>query len=175
MVISVHFKPFLWILLRVWTESLTYSCFCELMKRMSANFPHGGAMDTHFANMRSLIQVSCNICYHLLPVIWDITMRLYCQLWKYFCKIYYICVAHCGTEMLRGFITLIWFTIDLLWPSGKINYALICLQYDDIWFQILDAELFEHMHHHGDYTHFYFCYRWFLLDFKRGRNKHLPF
>ncbi|XP_061163557.1 small G protein signaling modulator 1-like isoform X5 [Saccostrea echinata] len=69
-------------------ESLTYSCFCELMKRMSANFPHGGAMDTHFANMRSLIQ-------------------------------------------------------------------------------ILDSELFEHMHHHGDYTHFYFCYRWFLLDFKR--------
>ncbi|KAK3084137.1 hypothetical protein FSP39_008789 [Pinctada imbricata] len=69
-------------------EAMTYSCFCELMKRMSANFPHGGAMDTHFANMRSLIQ-------------------------------------------------------------------------------ILDSELFEHMHHHGDYTHFYFCYRWFLLDFKR--------
>ncbi|KAL5017363.1 hypothetical protein ScPMuIL_006952 [Solemya velum] len=69
-------------------ESKTYSCFCELMKRMSSNFPHGGAMDTHFANMRSLIQ-------------------------------------------------------------------------------ILDSELFEHMHQHGDYTHFYFCYRWFLLDFKR--------
>ncbi|KAI8740035.1 small G protein signaling modulator 1 [Biomphalaria glabrata] len=69
-------------------ESLAYSCFCQLMKRMSSNFPHGGAMDTHFANMRSLIQ-------------------------------------------------------------------------------ILDAELFEHMHQHGDYTHFYFCYRWFLLDFKR--------
>ncbi|KAK7474549.1 hypothetical protein BaRGS_00034194 [Batillaria attramentaria] len=69
-------------------EALTYSCFCELMRRMSSNFPHGGAMDTHFANMRSLIQ-------------------------------------------------------------------------------ILDAELFEHMHQHGDYTHFYFCYRWFLLDFKR--------
>ncbi|ESO83806.1 hypothetical protein LOTGIDRAFT_132957 [Lottia gigantea] len=69
-------------------ESLTYSCFCELMKRLTCNFPHGGAMDTHFANMRSLIQ-------------------------------------------------------------------------------ILDAELFEHMHHYGDYTHFYFCYRWFLLDFKR--------
>lgn len=28
------------------------------MKRMSQNFPNGGAMDTHFANMRSLIQVS---------------------------------------------------------------------------------------------------------------------
>ncbi|KTG31126.1 hypothetical protein cypCar_00047381 [Cyprinus carpio] len=55
---------------------------------MNQNFPHGGAMDTHFANMRSLIQ-------------------------------------------------------------------------------ILDAELFELMQQNGDYTHFYFCYRWFLLDFKR--------
>ncbi|XP_024944502.1 small G protein signaling modulator 1 isoform X2 [Cephus cinctus] len=69
-------------------EAKTYACFCQLMDRMSANFPHGGAMDVHFANMRSLIQ-------------------------------------------------------------------------------ILDAELFELMHQHGDYTHFYFCYRWFLLDFKR--------
>ena len=33
-------------------EALTYSCFCELMKRMSSNFPQGGAMDLHFANMR---------------------------------------------------------------------------------------------------------------------------
>lgn len=40
-------------------------------------------------------------------------------------------------------------------------------------FQILDSELFEHMHHHGDYTHFYFCYRWFLLDFKRGEKSTL--
>lgn len=70
-------------------EVLTFSCFSELMKRMVANFPHGGAMDAHFANMRSLIQ-------------------------------------------------------------------------------ILDAEMFELMHQNGDYTHFYFCYRWFLLDFKRG-------
>jgi small G protein signaling modulator 1 len=70
-------------------EALTYSCFCELMKRMASNFPQGGAMDNHFANMRSLIQ-------------------------------------------------------------------------------ILDAEIFDLMHQNGDYTHFYFCYRWFLLDFKRG-------
>ncbi|KAG8122718.1 hypothetical protein E2320_018218 [Naja naja] len=35
---------------------LAYSCFTHLMKRMSQNFPNGGAMDTHFANMRSLIQ-----------------------------------------------------------------------------------------------------------------------
>ncbi|XP_073917296.1 small G protein signaling modulator 1 isoform X1 [Castor canadensis] len=69
-------------------EALAFSCFTELMKRMTQNFPHGGAMDTHFANMRSLIQ-------------------------------------------------------------------------------ILDSELFELMHQNGDYTHFYFCYRWFLLDFKR--------
>ena len=70
-------------------EVFTYSCFGELMKRMASNFPHGGAMDTHFANMRSLIQ-------------------------------------------------------------------------------ILDADIFDLMHQNGDYTHFYFCYRWFLLDFKRG-------
>nr|XP_028564546.1 small G protein signaling modulator 2 [Podarcis muralis] len=69
-------------------DELAYSCFTHLMKRMSQNFPNGGAMDTHFANMRSLIQ-------------------------------------------------------------------------------ILDSELFELMHQNGDYTHFYFCYRWFLLDFKR--------
>ncbi|XP_026512266.1 small G protein signaling modulator 2 isoform X2 [Terrapene carolina triunguis] len=70
-------------------DQLAYSCFSHLMKRMSQNFPNGGAMDTHFANMRSLIQ-------------------------------------------------------------------------------ILDCELFELMHQNGDYTHFYFCYRWFLLDFKRA-------
>ncbi|XP_015502391.1 small G protein signaling modulator 2 isoform X6 [Parus major] len=69
-------------------DQLAYSCFSHLMKRMSQNFPNGGAMDMHFANMRSLIQ-------------------------------------------------------------------------------ILDSELFELMHQNGDYTHFYFCYRWFLLDFKR--------
>ncbi|XP_033703966.1 small G protein signaling modulator 2 isoform X6 [Tursiops truncatus] len=69
-------------------DQLAYSCFSHLMKRMSQNFPNGGAMDSHFANMRSLIQ-------------------------------------------------------------------------------ILDSELFELMHQNGDYTHFYFCYRWFLLDFKR--------
>ena len=33
--------------------------------------------------------------------------------------------------------------------------------------QILDSDLFEHMYQRGDYTHFFFSYRWFLLDFKR--------
>lgn len=70
-------------------EAMAHACFAKLMERMSLNFPSGGAMDVHFANMRSLIQ-------------------------------------------------------------------------------ILDPELFEHMQKNGDYTHFYFCYRWFLLDFKRG-------
>ena len=41
-------------------EAKTYNCFCQLMKRMTSNFPHGGAMDNHFANMRSLIQVCCD-------------------------------------------------------------------------------------------------------------------
>lgn len=39
------------------SDQLAYSCFSLLMKRMSQNFPNGGAMDIHFANMRSLIQV----------------------------------------------------------------------------------------------------------------------
>lgn len=69
-------------------EAMAYSCFKQLMKRMSANFPHGNLMDKNFARMRSLIQ-------------------------------------------------------------------------------ILDTNLFDHMHKRGDYTHFYFSYRWFLLDFKR--------
>ncbi|XP_037033579.1 small G protein signaling modulator 1-like isoform X1 [Bradysia coprophila] len=69
-------------------ESLSYGCFCQLMERMIENFPNGNAMDMHFANMRSLIQ-------------------------------------------------------------------------------ILDSEMYDLMDAHGDYSHFYFCYRWFLLDFKR--------
>ncbi len=41
----------------VGSEVMAYGCFCELMHRMAANFPHGGQMDIHFANMRALIQV----------------------------------------------------------------------------------------------------------------------
>uniref|UniRef100_UPI00358E0C67 small G protein signaling modulator 2-like n=1 Tax=Myxine glutinosa TaxID=7769 RepID=UPI00358E0C67 len=69
-------------------EVMSFSCFSLLMKQMSQNFPHGGAMDTHFSNMRSLIQV-------------------------------------------------------------------------------LDIELFEWMQRNGDFPDFFFCYRWFLLNFKR--------
>lgn len=46
----------------VYPEVMAFSCFTELMKRMNQNFPHGGAMDSHFANMRSLIQV----CTHVI-------------------------------------------------------------------------------------------------------------
>nr|XP_013189572.1 unnamed protein product [Amyelois transitella] len=69
-------------------EAVAHALFSRLMERATDNFPSGQAMDAHFADMRSLIQ-------------------------------------------------------------------------------ILDCELYELMHAHGDYTHFYFCYRWFLLDFKR--------
>ncbi|KAL4711801.1 hypothetical protein ACJJTC_005970 [Scirpophaga incertulas] len=69
-------------------EAAAHALFAQLMRRARHNFPSGQAMDAHFADMRSLIQ-------------------------------------------------------------------------------ILDCELYELMHAHGDYTHFYFCYRWFLLDFKR--------
>ena len=58
-------------------EAMTYSCFCELMKRMSSNFPHGGAMDTHFANMRSLIQVDIYACIHYYSV--HCCYKLYCS------------------------------------------------------------------------------------------------
>lgn len=46
-------------------------------------------------------------------------------------------------------------------------YTLINMIYRSL-VQILDSEMFELMHENGDFTHFYFCYRWFLLDFKRG-------
>lgn len=69
-------------------ESLTYACFSHLMERMAENLTDDNAMDSHFANMRSLTQV-------------------------------------------------------------------------------LDSEMYELIDAQGDYTHFYFCYRWFKLDFKR--------
>ena len=50
-------------------EAMAFSCFTQLMKRMNHNFPHGGAMDTHFANMRSLIQVRSAVPHSVLAVV----------------------------------------------------------------------------------------------------------
>lgn len=70
---NVKITNYGWVVHYSFTEAKTYSCFCELMKRMSANFPHGGAMDSHFANMRSLIQVSCSSCVNvIIPRTWNI-------------------------------------------------------------------------------------------------------
>jgi len=33
--------------------------------------------------------------------------------------------------------------------------------------QVLDQSLYDNIQQNGDFSHFYFCYRWFLLDFKR--------
>lgn len=92
-------------------ESLSYSCFCKLMERMIENFPSGGAMDMHFANMRWI------------------------------------------GRMLHGLLLPISLLTNLSFRRSLI--------------QILDSEMYDLMDSNGDYTHFYFCYRWFLLDFKR--------
>ncbi|KRZ13883.1 Small G protein signaling modulator 2 [Trichinella zimbabwensis] len=42
-----------------------------------------------------------------------------------------------------------------------------CLSYVSKLLQVMDQELFEMMRLNDDFTHCYFCYRWFLLDFKR--------
>lgn len=64
-------SPAPWPHCRLPSDQLAYSCFSHLMKRMSQNFPSGGAMDTHFANMRSLIQVrAVAACGHLTRHYW---------------------------------------------------------------------------------------------------------
>ncbi|KFD44910.1 hypothetical protein M513_14213, partial [Trichuris suis] len=44
-----------------------------------------------------------------------------------------------------------------------------CLSYVVQLLQVVDHELFDLVYRNGDYTHCFFCYRWFLLDFKRGK------
>ncbi|XP_039297773.1 small G protein signaling modulator 1-like [Nilaparvata lugens] len=63
-------------------EGKTYSCFSKLMDRMGANFPHnGGAMDTHFANMRSLIRILDSEMFELMHQNGDYTHFYFCYRW----------------------------------------------------------------------------------------------
>lgn len=65
----------------------------------------------------------------------------------------YACFCHLMERMVDNF------------PNGQLMDAHFANMRSLI--QILDGEMYELMHSQGDYTHFYFCYRWFLLDFKR--------
>ncbi|XP_035708467.1 small G protein signaling modulator 2 isoform X1 [Folsomia candida] len=63
-------------------EALAYGCFRKLMERMSANFPSGGgAMDAHFANMRSLLQILDHDLFTLIRQNGDYTHFYFCYRW----------------------------------------------------------------------------------------------
>ncbi|CAL8137374.1 unnamed protein product [Orchesella dallaii] len=63
-------------------EAIAYGCFRNLMERMSANFPSGGgAMDAHFANMRSLLQVLDHDLFALIRQNGDYTHFYFCYRW----------------------------------------------------------------------------------------------
>ena len=63
-------------------EAVAYGCFRRLMERMSANFPTGGgAMDAHFANMRSLLQVLDHDLFALIRQNGDYTHFYFCYRW----------------------------------------------------------------------------------------------
>uniref|UniRef100_A0A8C7ISR8 Small G protein signaling modulator 1 n=1 Tax=Oncorhynchus kisutch TaxID=8019 RepID=A0A8C7ISR8_ONCKI len=71
-------------------------------------------------------------------------------------------------EKLRNIMcSYVWQHLEIGYVQG-MSIALLELGHGLTLCQhILDSELFELMQMNGDYTHFYFCYRWFLLDFKR--------
>ena len=47
--------------------------------------------------------------------------------------------------------------------------AIFFLKFNGMNKQVLDYELYEYLQRTTDSTHFFFCYRWFLLEFKRGQ------
>jgi len=69
------------------------------------------------------------------------------------------CAHYCGCICGQGYLALVIYVITKWFR---------CCCYLSLLSKVLDPELFEHLNQNGEFSHFYFCYRWFLLDFKRG-------
>uniref|UniRef100_A0A8C5WZQ3 Small G protein signaling modulator 1 n=1 Tax=Laticauda laticaudata TaxID=8630 RepID=A0A8C5WZQ3_LATLA len=96
------------------------------------------------ANLEKLRNVMCSYIWHHIEVGYVQGM----------CDLLALSLAFsCFTELMKR--------MNQNFPHGG------AMDTHGLFRQILDSELFELMHQNGDYTHFYFCYRWFLLDFKR--------
>ncbi|XP_031429485.1 small G protein signaling modulator 2 isoform X2 [Clupea harengus] len=91
-------------------ECLAYSCFTQLMKRMNKNFPNGGrAMDTNFANMRSLIQILDSEMFELMHQNGDYTHFYFCYRWF---------LLDFKRELLYEDVFAVW---EVIWVAPRIS------------------------------------------------------
>ncbi|VDM75846.1 unnamed protein product [Strongylus vulgaris] len=122
-------------------EALTLECFTMLMSRLRENFPQRSGMDLCLMNLRSLIQF--------------FTIRLF---------------RGTGERRLCKALTLECFT--MLMSRLRENFPQrsgmdLCLMNLRSLIQVVDPQIFSLLTSTSDFTHLYFSYRWFLLDFKR--------